>query len=121
MTQGNINHTVLDMETIGHYQPIAGLGRNTIRKLTGKYADLAVGDMVEMHYVTGEGEEAVCHSIERLKVSAIAAAPLDTIAFSEHFDMNHGDWDTPEDLIAFLNDCYPDTSEDALFVAIYFH
>lgn len=115
----NINHTVLDMETIGEYQAIAGLGRNTIRKLTGKYADLAIGDIVEMQYVDAFDPE-VCHGIERLQVKSLAALTLDTILNSEHFDMNHGDFDTPEQMEAFFAEVYPDTSEDALFLVIYF-
>lgn len=115
----NINHTVLDMETVGEYQPIAGLGYNTIRKMSPKYVDLAIGDIVEMQYVDGD----VCNGIERLQVASLAFVDWDTLTSDRclmHLEMNHGVWNSDDEFKDFMAECYGDIAGDSLFVVIYF-
>lgn len=115
----NINHTVFDMTTLGDYKPIAGLGYNTIRKMSGKYADLAIGDIVEMTYDNG----GVTTGIERLQVASMAFLSWDTLTSEVclmHLEMNHGVWNSDDEFKDFIAECYGDIAGDDMFLVIYF-
>ena len=116
-----MNTNVTDMLTVGPYQPIAGLGYNTIRKMTGKYADLAVGDVVEMTYRDTPDAETL-NGVERLRVASIAMVPWHAFEDSAimHVEMNHGCWNSDTDFREAMANFYGDISDDDHFLVIYF-
>lgn len=120
MTQ-RINGTITDMKTIGSYQPIAGLGMNTIRKMSSKYADLSIGDQVEMIYQdTIDSDDQ--NGVERLVVSSLAMVPYGAL-FNDaimHLEMNHGRWNSEDEFNDFMEQCYGAISEDDAFLVVYF-
>jgi|6_EtaG_2_1085325.scaffolds.fasta_scaffold03099_3 hypothetical protein len=102
----------------GNYQPLAGQFSPTIRKFTGKYQGLMVGDnVVARHTDAPEGHEALV--TELLRVSAIAIGPLDVILSVYAF------FDDPAEVKQRIYDHYPlnegeERNEDELYCAIYF-
>lgn len=114
-----INGTVMDMVTVGEYQPIAGLGLNTIRKMKPKYADLAIGDEVEMIYQYQSDAVTVMNGVERLKVKSLAMIPFCALMDSLHVEMNHSGLNN-EELLDKMLEFYGefDTTDD--FLVIYF-
>ena len=75
--------------------PCSKPGLNTIRMMSGKYADIAVGDTVTMQHVpvdsmdsNGNWPEEACLLEERLAVSAVAICSLEQ-AIADHGEYNH--------------------------------
>ena len=116
-----MNTKSTEMLTIGTYQPIAGLGYNTIRKMSPKYSELGIGDIVDMVYCDDDTATQI-NGVERLAVSAIAMVPWH--AFEDtammHVEMNHGCWNSDTEFRDFMEECYGPISPDDQFLVIYF-
>lgn len=115
-----------DMITVGHYQPLAGRGANTIRRLSDKYTKIGPGDIVRMRYATDFDPEVPTEptaviATELLRVSAVVIGNFHEI-ISSHGLCNHAVEDGAEidDLIAHLERSYPDAPEGSEYIAIYF-
>ena len=106
------------------YQPLAGTGKNTIRKYDGKYFGLQVGDNVVMHYTDDPQTTGASNATELLQVSSIAIAPLDVL-LKAHARHNHSKR-TLEQIKKIVLSCYPMAVEGEernpadLYTAIYF-
>lgn len=113
-----------EMLTVGEFTPVQ-LGENTIRRYTDKYEDLQIGDQIRMTYVRKEDlsedgnyapEDA--RGIQILKISAISIGRRTDIL--DNFGAyNHRDCD-PRTFEKFLDECYPGTDDDDIFIAISF-
>ena len=113
--------TQYNMLTIGEYQPLAGLGLNTIRRSSFKYTNLKPGDEVRMIYATelDDNDEPVeVLATEILTVTAVVIASYETI-MQHHARTNHGGT-SPQALREHFEKCYPDFKDDDEFMAIYF-
>ena len=106
-----------------NYLPLAGTGKNTIRKFDGKYQGLQVGDHVVMYYTHDPQTTGPAQATELLKVSAIAIADLPTL-LRYHTKQNHGGKNMAA-LEQHIFSCYPLAKDeirnlDDLYIAIYF-
>lgn len=105
------------METITDtYNPLAGGGKNTIRKMSAKYAVFAPGQLVLMEYKTALDEAPFAR--ELLRVSGMASSNLANIIHN-HCASNHGCLNEA-DLHTVLLGHYGNESQQDDFVAIYF-
>lgn len=119
----------LVMITVGEYQPLAGSGLNTIRRLSSKYEQLRPGDTVTMYYgiLAKEGEEeaiegsglAKINGIEQLVVASTVILPY-FVLMDVHMIENHGNLSSREEFDDFFRETYNGLEESDRYVAIYF-
>jgi len=103
-----------------------GHGQCVIRKFTGKYQSLDVGDNVVLHHTA----DAQSHdlpggqAVQKLKVHSVIIGTFDTLWDDHRYDLHDfrmGEDDSPDHLLKH----YPladgeERNPDELFVAIYF-
>jgi len=75
--------------TKGYNKPLAGSGKNTIRKYDGKYQTLSVGDNVIVFHTEDPQTHGPALATEFLKVSSMVIAPLSALV-KAHGKQNHG-------------------------------
>jgi len=111
-----------DMITAGGYFPASG--KNTIRKVAGKYAGMKPGDTVTMTYCdrVENGIAVDQFAIEELTVAAVAHASFNRI-IALHVEENHavGCGHSESSILDLLTDIYDvQDGDEEQFLAIYF-
>jgi hypothetical protein len=109
-----------------NFSPLAGTGKNTIRKFAGKYIGLQLGDNIIMHHTMDPKSQDVTQPLtEILRVSSYAIGTLDNIIYAHggcSHSMSNLDFDNlKEHILSF----YPlaegeERNESQLYIAIYF-